>query len=134
MAFDRLYLVTALVYALAGMSLGIMMAATQNHGQHVTHAHILLVGFVVSFAYAVVHKLWLARATGAVGAVQFGLHQAGSLVMVVSLFLLYGGRVPLETLEPVLASASIAVLLGMITMLAMVLKPAKSAAVSHATG
>ncbi|MCA1799528.1 MAG: TonB-dependent receptor [Xanthomonadaceae bacterium] len=131
MAFDRLYLVTALIYALAGMSLGIMMAATQSHGQHVTHTHILLVGFVVSFIYAVIHKLWLARAPRAVGSVQFWLHQVGALVMVVALFMLYGGRAPLETLEPVLASASIAVLLAMIMMLVMVLVPAKSSADSQ---
>jgi hypothetical protein len=116
MAYDRAYLVTALLYVVAGMVLGIVMAATQNHSQHVTHAHILLVGFVISFAYAVLHRLWLRNAAGTVAVVQFALHQLGSIVIVVCLYLLYGNILPLQTLEPVLAGSSIALLLGVLLM------------------
>ena len=46
---DRKFVISALCYALLGMVLGIHMAASKDHGQFVTHAHIMLVGFVVSF-------------------------------------------------------------------------------------
>ena len=45
---SRRYLVWALCYAAIGMALGIYMAASHNHGELVTHAHVLLVGFVLS--------------------------------------------------------------------------------------
>ncbi len=122
MGYDRAYLLTALLYAVVGMLLGIVMAASQNHSQHVTHAHILLVGFVLSFAYAVLHRLWMRNVTGAVAVGQFALHQLGTIVIVICLYLLYGNVVPLQTLEPVLASASIALLVGVLLMFVLLAK------------
>lgn len=125
MAIDRMYIIIALLYAVVGMVLGIFMAATQNHAQHVTHAHILLVGFIVSFAYAAILRLWVLRADGTLAWSQFGLHQFGALAMVISLGMLYGNVAPLEKLEPVLALSSIAVLLGTVLMLVMVVRSAR---------
>ncbi|WKE65857.1 TonB-dependent receptor [Gallaecimonas kandeliae] len=121
---DRKFIVIALSYAIIGMLLGIAMAISQDHGQLVTHAHIMLAGFVVSFVYGLCHKLWLGS-PGPMAQVQFYLHQVGVAVLVVGLFLLYGNFVPGEKLEPVLASASLAVLAGMVLMLALVLKAPK---------
>lgn len=61
---DRKFVLTSLCYAVVGLVLGIFMAASKNIGQVVTHAHVLLVGFVVSFIYAaLLHKLWLNNST-----------------------------------------------------------------------
>lgn len=126
MSFDRKYLVWGLLYAVAGMALGVVMGATHDHGQHVTHAHILLVGFVVSLIYAVIHKLWLAGPAPRHAQAQFVVHQAGALTMFVGLLLLFGGLVPPEQLDPILALASVTVLLGALMMLLMVVRaPAK---------
>lgn len=122
MGFDKKHVLFALCYALAGMGLGIYMAASQNHGQHVTHAHILLVGFITSVVYGVVYKLWLPAAKPVVAWVQFGAHQAGVLAMCTGLFLLYGGFAPPATLEPLLGRSSVAVLLGAATMCFMVFR------------
>ncbi len=122
MNYDRKYLVWALSYAVAGMSLGIYMAASNDHGQHVTHAHILLVGFVVSLIYGVIHKLWLDERLPAFARIQFIVHHVGAVTMFVGLLLLYGGIVPAEQIEPVLAVASITVLVGVMLMLFLVLK------------
>ncbi len=73
---DRKYILSSLVYAVLGMTLGIYMAATKNHGEYVTHAHILLAGFVVSFIYGLCHKLWLNNSTSRLAQAQFYLHQA----------------------------------------------------------
>jgi len=121
MTYDRKYLMWALGYAIAGMIVGVIMAASHNHGQLVAHAHIMLVGFVVSLIYAVIHKLWL---TGAkkkgIAKVQFIAHQAGAAVMSIGLLLLYGKHMPEATLDPFLAIASITILIAMIMMMAMV--------------
>jgi|SRR5208282_190305 len=122
MNFDRKYLVWSLSFAALGMGLGIFMAASHNHGELATHAHILLIGFVVSFIYGMIHKLWLIRPNRALATLQFILHQAAAITISVGLFLLYGAFVPEDKLEPILASAAIGVLLAMLLMLYMVIR------------
>lgn len=113
---DKKFVISSLSYAVLGMLLGIYMAASQNHGQLVTHAHIMLAGFVVTFIYGLCHKLWLSNGDSALAQVQFWVHQAGVLIMVVGLFLLYGHFIALEVMDPILAFSSILVLVGMILM------------------
>lgn len=122
MGFDRKYLVWALAYVATGMALGIYMAASHNHAQHVTHAHILLVGFVVSFIYAVIHKLWLGEMTSRLASIQLIVHQAGALTMFTGLFLLYQGIVPEAQIESILAPSTIIVFIAALLMIVMVLK------------
>ena len=121
-SFDRAYLIWALSYAAAGMGLGIFMAASKNHAQFVTHAHILLVGFVTSLIYAVIHKLWLPAPPRMLATIQFILHQAGCLAMFAGLLLLYGRVAADDQLSPLLGSAAVAVILGMLLMLVMVVR------------
>lgn len=129
MNLDRRFLIWALSFAATGLALGIYMAASNNHAQLVTHAHILLIGFVISLVYAIIHKLWLVKPTRSVANVQFVLHQAAAVTVSVGLFLIFGGLVPEPTLGPILAAASVGVLLAMLLMLYMVLRfgPAKGA-------
>lgn len=122
MNFDRKYLIWALAYAALGMSLGIFMAASHNHAQHVTHAHILLVGFVLSMGYGLIHKLWIGQANPIVTRIQFIVHQAGAMTLLTSLMLLYGNVIPESTLGPILGIASISILVSALLMLYMVLK------------
>jgi len=122
MNLDRRFLIWALGYAAVGISLGLYMAASQNHGELVTHAHILLVGFVLSLVYGIIHKLWLDRPNRALANIQFVLHQAAAVTVSVGLFLLYGGIVPEPTLGPILGIASAGVLLGMLLMLYLVMR------------
>jgi hypothetical protein len=98
------------------------MAASHNHAQHVTHAHILLVGFVVSFIYAVIHKLWLGGGVSRLHRSQFVLHQAGALTMFSGLFLLYGGILPEDRIEPALAASTLVVFSAAVLMIVMVLR------------
>jgi phosphoglycerol transferase MdoB-like AlkP superfamily enzyme len=131
-SFDRHYLIWALAYAAAGMALGIYMGASGNHGQFVSHAHILLVGFVTSIIYAVIHRLWLTAPSRGFATLQFVLHQAGSLAMFSGLLLLYGHVITEDRAGPLLGAATVGVILGVLAMLVMVLRsqtrPAHSAA------
>jgi hypothetical protein len=113
---DRSYVLSAFGYAIIGLLLGIYMAASKDHGQLVTHAHIMLVGFVVSFIYGLCHKLWISNSGSTLARVQFYVHHAASIFLGIGLFLLYGNYVLLETIDPYLAIASIAVLIALIMM------------------
>jgi hypothetical protein len=126
MDMSRKYLVWALCYAAVGMGLGIYMAASHDHRELVTHAHVLLVGFVVSLVYGIIHRLWLESPRQALAMTQFVLHQAAAIVLLVGLFLLYGGKASEDALAPLLGIGSIGVLLGMLLMLYMVLRPGKA--------
>ena len=122
MTYDKKYLVWALCYAVAGMGVGIFMGMSQNHAQHVTHAHILLVGFVTSLIYGVIHKLWLIDKMPRLAMAQFIVHHVGAVTMFVGLLLLFGNVLPLAQLDPMLALASLTVTLGVVLMLVMVVK------------
>lgn len=122
MSFDRKYLIWALAYAMAGMCLGLYMAGSGNHGQLVAHAHILLIGFAISFFYAIIHRLWLPQPGRTLPQVQFVLHQAAAFIVSLGLLLLYGGVVPESTIGPVLGVSAAGVLAGVVLMLYMVVK------------
>ena len=113
---DRKYILTAFGYAILGLALGIFMAASKNHGQHVTHVHFMLIGFLLSFIYGLCHKLWLNNSASTLALIQFYVHQLGSAVLLLSLFLFYGQFVDLEVIDPVLAVSSITVFVGVILM------------------
>ena len=124
---DRKFVLTALGYAIIGLALGIYMAASQNHGHLVTHAHIMLVGFVVSFIYGLCHKLWLNNTTTKLAVAQFYIHQIGSVILFVGLFLFYGQFVAMDAIDPVLAAASVTVFVGLILMTVLFVQSGRSA-------
>lgn len=117
---DRAYVLTGLSYAILGISLGIYMASTHNHIQHVTHAHIMLVGFLVSFVYGLCHKLWLTNGHSILAKVQFALHQFAAMIMLLGLFISYGQYLPYDKIEAVLISTTLIVLLAMFLMFVLV--------------
>lgn len=116
MGFDKRHLVLGLAYLVLGMALGIMMAVSENHSQLVTHAHLLLVGFVVSTLYAVIHRLWLAGRRRKLAWTQWVLHHGGVVGMVSGLYLLYGGLVEPTAVAPMLKIASLSVISAAILM------------------
>ncbi|MRX28396.1 TonB-dependent receptor [Kangiella sp. HZ709] len=119
---DRRYLVTALGYAILGISLGIYMASTKNHIQNVTHAHMLLIGFVISFVYAVCYKLWVANDNSKLVNLQYWLHQVGTIIIIVGLYLMYGNHIASNIIGPVLGVGSILILIAIILMKILVIK------------
>lgn len=119
---DRRYVMTALGYAILGLALGIYMAASHDHGQLVTHAHIMLVGFLLSFVYALCHKLWLPGVSGRLATIQFYLHQAGAVLLTAGLFVLYGKLAAPTSIEPVLSLGSIAVFVALVLMKVLFIK------------
>jgi uncharacterized membrane protein HdeD (DUF308 family) len=124
---DRKFILTSMGYGIIGLALGIFMAASRDHGHLVTHAHIMLIGFVVSFIYGLCHKLWLDNTRSKLSLAQFYMHQLGTIGVVIGLFLYYGKFVTLDTIDPLLAISSIAVLVGMVLMKVLFIKSTKNA-------
>jgi hypothetical protein len=122
MNLDRRFLIWALSYAVVGLALGIYMGASHNHAELVTHAHILLIGFVISFIYGIIHRPWLDEPSRGVANVQFVLHQAAAVTMSMALFLMYANMLPESTVGPILGLASAGILLAMLLMLYMVIR------------
>jgi len=107
----RLFFTLAVAYAIAGMALGLHMAIGQDHGQVVTHAHIMLAGWASSAIFAFFYNVFpdLNHSTIAKG--HFSLQTVATVVMLTSLFLLYGGN---PGAEPGAALGSIGYLIGVV--------------------
>ena len=118
------HIMSALGYGLLGLILGIYMASSKNHSQLVTHAHTMLLGFVVSFIYGVLIKVWSIEHK--LVFIQFLCHQVGTVVLLISLFCMYGGLVEKSTLGPFLGISSIIVFVGMVLMKIMFIQQSKS--------
>ncbi len=131
---DKKHVLMAFTYALLGTVLGIYMAASKNHGQLVTHAHLLLLGFVTSFIYGVSYRLWLPNAPSTLAHLQFSIHHLGTAVLVAGLFLLYGRLAPEAVLGPLLGVASLVVLLGLMLMMALLLTAGKTGKAAASAG
>ncbi len=112
MRIDRLFLVTSLAFALVGMAPGQYMGLSGNHGQHVTHAHVLLVGFVISFVHAVSHRLWLQDVSAAWARLHYALHALGAAVLSAGLWAMFAGIVAEPLIGPVLGLAGLLVMVA----------------------
>lgn len=101
----KAFFVSALVYGVLGMLLGLHMGISKNHGQMPTHAHIMVVGWL-SFA---VFGLFYAHYQSAVPKLLARLHlwlaQISFAGLVIGLWLIYSGR---SEYEPVAAISSMA--------------------------
>jgi len=82
-----------LVLLLIGMCLGIYMGITGNHALAGAHAHINLIGMVLSLLYATVLRLWVPDGSPTMLArAQLGTHQVGTVFFTVCLFLMFSGK------------------------------------------
>lgn len=104
MKVEKLHIIIGLMYAIGGMVLGWVMAKSGDHSQHVTHAHALLVGFVLPAVYAILYRVW-GLTQGLLALIQFALHHIGAIIMVIGLYILYGAIMPEEQIGPILGIA-----------------------------
>ena len=107
----RLFFALAIIYAIAGMLLGLSMAMSHDHLQMPTHAHIMLAGWVSSAIFAFFYHLFPAIGQSRMAVVHFWLQAASGVVLVVSLYFLTAGN---EAIEPITATASMAYLAGVL--------------------
>jgi len=102
---------SAIGYAVLGMTLGLIMGMSHDHGQMPTHAHLLVVGWVSFAVFGIFYHLLPAAAASRLAVAHFWLAQVSLVVLIMGLFLLFGGQ---PSAEPVVALASLGLLASMI--------------------
>ena len=117
----HLYFRTAILLLITGMLAGIVMAASGAHSVASAHAHLNLLGFVVTSIYGGYFALFPDRARGLLPRLVYGLHTTGTVAMVPALVYLLTGH---PEIEPVVAIASLVVAAGAVSFAVAVFRPA----------
>jgi cbb3-type cytochrome oxidase subunit 1 len=101
----------AVIYGLAGMALGIVMAASNDHGQAPTHAHVNLLGWVSMAIFGLVYRAFPSLAQGTLPKVHFWLMNVGVIGMIAGLFLMFSGHMEFV---PLTAISSVVIIVAML--------------------
>ena len=117
----RINLTLGLLWLLLGMLLGEHMGRSGDHGQMPTHAHIMLLGGVLSISWAVIYKVFDIPA-GLLAWVQTGFHQVSTVVMITGLYMLYGHMAEEAVLGPVLGLSAIGAVVSVLLVLVQSLR------------
>lgn len=121
MKLVRIHLTLGLIWLLAGMLLGEHMGRTGDHGQMPTHAHMMLLGGVLSILWAMIYRV-LGLPAGLLAWVQTALHHISTLAMIVALYMLYGQISTEAAMAPVLGMASISAIISVLLVLVQSLR------------
>ena len=116
----RHFFTLAIVYALAGMALGLQMSITQDHGEMPTHAHVMVAGWLMSAVFAFFYHLVPAARASRLAPAHFWLCAVSGIGLTGGLYLLLAGH---EAVEPLLAASSLGFYAAMI-LFAVIALPA----------
>jgi hypothetical protein len=104
---DRTYVAMGLLWAVAGMLLGLWMGIAADNSLKVVHVAMMVVGFTTLAMYGVLYRLWPSLQKAPLARVQFWISTLGAAGIVVgSYFFATSGSVPL------VATASIVFIVG----------------------
>ena len=101
----------AVIYGLIGMTLGIVMAASNDHAQAPTHTHINLLGWVSMAIFGLAYRAFPALAVGSLPKIHFWIMNIGIVGMIAGLGLMFSGHMEFVPLTSV---ASLFVIVGML--------------------
>lgn len=99
----RYFFTLAIIYALAGMALGLHMSISQDHSQMPVHAHTMVAGWLMSAVFAFFYHLFPIARDRMLATVHFWLTAISGTGLLVGLFVLLGGN---AAIEPVVAISS----------------------------
>jgi hypothetical protein len=111
MKMDRCYVLAGFVWLLVGMVFGIYLGITDQLNYSNSHAHLNLLGFVLSVLFGLLHRNWPALAQSRFAKPQFYIYQLGVVVLVAGKYSIDGGGT--EALAP---PGSLIVVLGVLIM------------------
>jgi cbb3-type cytochrome oxidase subunit 1 len=114
MNVSRGFLVIGPIYLAIGIMLGSYMGATNDHALLPVHAHLNLLGFTLMMVFGLAYHLLPEAGGSGLARVHFWLHQAGTLVIIVMITLLFSGKIGETAMFPVEPIAELAVLVGVL--------------------
>lgn len=100
----KAFFAAALIYGALGITLGIYMAASKNHGQLATHAHILVIGWVSFAIFGLFYAAYERTVPRLLARLHFWLAQLSLAGLAAGLWLLFAGQ---TQYEPVAAISSL---------------------------
>jgi hypothetical protein len=106
MSLSTWFLRLAVLYLIAGVCLGIFMAASNDHSMFPVHAHLNLLGWVSLALFGLFYRAWPQAAQSRLARVHFWVYVPAHFVQMVMLAAFYRGN---TAVEPALAVASILV-------------------------
>jgi hypothetical protein len=110
----------AVLFVIAGMAMGIGMAAAHDHSIMPAHAHLNLLGWVSLFLFGIYYKLHPALERSRLAFVQVVIWSVGTVVLTIGVAAIHLGY---EAAEPVTAMASFIVLAAMLLFAYLVFRP-----------
>lgn len=122
-ALSSHFLRAATIYALIGMALGIYMAASHDHSQAPTHAHLILLGWVSMALYGLFYRSHDVRVATKLITAHKWLAHIGLVGMIAALFGMFSGYM---MLEPVAAASSLVAFAAMALFALIVFRETKA--------
>jgi len=117
------FLRLAVVYALLGVTLGIVMAASHDYTLRPVHAHLNLLGWASMGLFGLWYRSAPAAAETRLAKAHFWLHNIALPIQMATLVMFVQGN---TSVEPVLALASIAIGIGFLCFAINLWKHTKS--------
>lgn len=112
-------------FLIIGIVIGMYMGGSGDHALALSHAHINLLGFVLSAVFALTYKAYPAMAEGRLANIHFWLHLVGALVLNLLLFLMLAEIIAEAAMVPLAPISELLVLLGALVFGWNVLQNAK---------
>ncbi|KFG70076.1 hypothetical protein [Microvirga sp. BSC39] len=119
----------AVLFVIAGMAMGIGMAATQNHAIMPAHAHLNLLGWVSLFLFGIYYERRPALDASRLAMIQVVLWSVGTVVLTVAVAAIHLGY---HAADPIAALSSLIVLAAMLLFAYFVFRPARDHSASPA--
>jgi peptidoglycan/LPS O-acetylase OafA/YrhL len=88
---DRNYILFGLAWVIAGMIYGMWLGASNHLNYANSHAHMNLLGFVVSILFGLLHWAYPALGKSAIALWQFVIYEVGVVVLIIGKILVDGG-------------------------------------------
>ena len=112
-------------FLIVGIAIGMYMGGSGDHSLAASHAHINLLGFVLSVVFALTYKAYPSMTQGRLASIHFWLHLVGAVVLNVLLFLLLAQMISEAAMVPLAPISELLVLLGVLAFGWNVLQNAK---------
>jgi hypothetical protein len=124
MNISRNFLLLGTSFLIVGIIIGMYMGGSGDHSLAASHAHINLLGFVLSVVFALTYKAYPLMTDGRLASTHFLLHLVGAIVLNTLLFLMQAQVISEAAMVPLAPIAELCVLLGVLAFGWNVLKNA----------